>query len=112
MNVYDSANELCKAIKESHEFKVVKDAKAKLAADKNAEDMVKDFLKQKEALEIAQYTGKTPDKAEVDKVQKLYEVLSLNPVASEYIQGYIRFQMMFADISKSIGETVKEVIGE
>ena len=52
MNVYDEMNNLCKAIKESHEYKVLVEAKGKLATDSSAESMVKDFLKQKQELEI------------------------------------------------------------
>jgi len=110
MNVYDEMNNLCKAIKEAHEFKVMKESKLKLKADKTAEDMVKDFLKKKQELEIMQYQGKKPEKEEMDKVQKLYEVLQLNPVAAEYIQNYIRFQMMIGDISKTLGDTIKEAV--
>ena len=48
----------------------------------------------------------------MEKVQKLYEVLSLNSVANDYVQAYIRFQLMINDISKTIGDVVKEVVGE
>ncbi len=110
MNVYDEMNNLCKAMKESREFSMMKEARIKLATDKTAEPLVKDFLKQKQDLEIIQYSGKQPEKADIEKVQKLYEVLQLNPVAAEYLQTYIRFQMMVGDISKSIGDTIKEAV--
>ena len=110
MNVYDEMNNLCKAIKESHEYKVLVEAKGKLASDSSAESMVKDFLKQKQELEIAQYQGQKPDDAKVKKMQELYNVLQLNPVAAEYIQSYIRFQMMFGDLSKTLSDTLKEVM--
>lgn len=66
-------------------------------------------MKQKQDLEIIQYSGKQTEKADIEKVQKLYEVLQLNPVAAEYLQTYIRFQMMVGDISKSIGDTIKKL---
>lgn len=110
MNVYDVVNDLTKAIKGSHEFKALQEAHAKLKLDADAEKLAQDFLKQKQELEIAQYTGKTPSKEENEKVQKLYEVLALNPVAMDYLQAYIRFQMMVGDISKSIGDVVKEAV--
>ena len=43
-------------------------------------------------------------------MQDLYNVLQLNPVAGEYIQAYIRFQMMFGDLSKTLSDTLKEVM--
>ena len=36
----------------------------------------------------------------------------LNTVAMEYLHAFMRFQMMMGDISKSIGDVVKEVAGE
>ncbi|MCH3914625.1 MAG: YlbF family regulator [Acidaminococcaceae bacterium] len=110
MNVYDEMNNLCKAIKESHEFKLVQESKGKLKADKTAEDMVQDFLKKKQALEIQQYQGKEPSKDDIAKVEKIYDVIKLNPVAADYVQNYVRFQMMIADISKSLGDTIKEAV--
>ncbi len=110
MNVYDQMNQVCEAIRDSHEYKMMQEVKPKLAADKDAESMVKDFLKQKSEIELAQYQGKKPDEAQVQKMQKLYEVLQLNPVASEYIQNYIRFQMMLGDLSKAFSDTIKEAV--
>ncbi len=110
MNVYDEMNKLCQGIKETHEYKMLAEAKPKLAADKSADDMVKDFLKQKQEIEIAQYQGQKPDDAKVKKMQDLYNVLQLNPVASNYLQAYIRFQMMITDLFKTLGDTIKEVL--
>ena len=110
MNVYDEMNNLCKAIKESHEYKMMQDVKAKLKGDSSAEPLVKDFLKQKSEIELLQYQGKEPPKEQIEKMQKLYGVLQLNPVASEYIQNYIRFQMMIGDLSRTLGDTIKEAV--
>lgn len=110
MNVYDEVNSLTKTIRQTREFTVMKEARVKLKADATADSMVQDFLKKKQELEFAQISGKTPDKEEMDKVQKLYEILALNPTASEYIQAYIRFQMMVNDISKSLGDVIKEAV--
>ena len=112
MNVYDAANDLGRAMRESQEYKRLAEAKKKLSADAPAESMVKDFMQQKQELEIEQFSGKTPDKNKMEKVQKLYEVLSLNSAANDYVQAYIRFQLMINDISKTISDVVKEVVGE
>ena len=110
MNVYDEMNKVCEAIKESHEYKKIHESKEKLKSDKDAESMVKDFLKLKSQIELAQYQGKQPEKADTEKMQKLYEVLQLTPVASDYIQNYSRFQMMIGDLSKTLGDTIKEAV--
>lgn len=62
MNVYDEMNNLCKAIKESHEYKMMQDVKAKLKGDSSAEPLVKDFLKQKSEIELLNTKAKNPQK--------------------------------------------------
>lgn len=112
MNVYDNANELARAMRESHEYKKVKEAAAALGKDENAKKMVDEFFELTQEAEIARYQGKEPDKETTDKIQRLYGVLSLNSDAMEYLNSYMRFQMMLADITKSIQEVVKEALGE
>ena len=86
MNVYDVVNDLTKAIKGSHEFKALQEAHAKLKQDADAEKLAQDFLKQKQELEIAQYTGKTPSEEENEKIQKLYD---LQNNKSEFLRDFM-----------------------
>ena len=81
MNVYDNANELARAMRESHEFKKLKEATAVLNKDENAKKMVNEFL-------------------------------SLNQDAMQYLNSFMRFQMMLADVTNSIQDVVKEAMGE
>ncbi len=59
MNVYDNANELAKAMRESHEFKKLKEATAVLNKDENAKKMVNEFLSLNQQAEMEKYQGKT-----------------------------------------------------
>ncbi len=111
MNVYDNANDLAKAIKDSHEYKKLLSAKKDLSGDADAGKMVKDFLGKQAELQLEAMSGKQPDQAKTEQLQKLYELLSMNSKAREYIQCYMRFQMMMEDISKTISEAVKDVVG-
>ena len=99
MNVYDCANELAKALKESHEFKKLQEARVVLKKDAQAE-------------ELAKYQKQEVDKEKEEKLQKLSSLLSLNPTAMEYLHAFMRFQMMMADITKTINDVVKEAVGE
>ena len=81
MNVYDNANELARAMRESHEFKKLKEATAALAKDEGAKKMVDEFL-------------------------------ALNQDAMQYLNSFMRFQMMLADVTNSIQDVVKEAMGE
>jgi cell fate (sporulation/competence/biofilm development) regulator YlbF (YheA/YmcA/DUF963 family) len=109
MNVYDCANELAKALRESHEFTLLKEEKAKLATDKTSQDLVNDFLKLSQEIEILKYQKKEVAAEKTEQLNKLTGVLNLNPSAVAYLNAFMRFQMMMQDVTKSITDVVKEV---
>lgn len=112
MNVYDCANDLAKAIKTSHEFGKIQEARTVLKEDPKAEELANDFLKLSQEIELAKYQGQEVSKEKEEKLQNLSSLLSLNPKAMDYIHAFIRMQMMLADVSKTINDVVKEAIGE
>ena len=112
MNVYDCANDLARAMRESHEFKKLKEANEILAKDPETKKLVDEFLQLSQEIEIAKFQGQEPEKEKTEKLQKLYGVLGLNRDAMEYLNNFMRFQMMMADISKSIQDVVKDVMGD
>lgn len=61
---------------------------------------------------MAKYQKQEVDKEKEEKLQKLSSLLSLNPTAMEYLHAFMRFQMMMADITKTINDVVKEAVGE
>ena len=111
MNVYDCANELAKALKESHEFKKLQEARVVLKKDAQAEELANDFIKLSSEIELAKYQKQEVDKEKEEKLQKLSSLLTLNPTM-EYLHAFMRFQMMMADITKTINDVVKEAVGE
>ena len=86
MNVYDCANELARAMRESHEFKKLKEANEILDKDPDTKKLVNEFLQLSQEIEIAKYQGQEPDKEKTEKLQKLYGVLGLNRDAMEYMR--------------------------
>lgn len=112
MNVYDCANELAKAMRESHEFKKLKEANELLAKEPETKKLVDEFLQLNQEVEIAKYQGQEPPSEKTEKIKSLYNLLALKSEAMEYLNAFMRFQMMMADITKSINDVVKEVVGE
>lgn len=112
MNVYDNANELAKAMRESHEFKKLKEAAAVLAKDADAKKMVNDYLQTAQEVEFAKHQSKEPDKTAVEKFEQLQKLLSLNADAMQYLNAFMRFQMMLMDVTNSIQDVVKEAMGD
>ncbi len=112
MNPYDNANELAKSIKESHEYKKMLEAKKALDTDKDAAKMVKDFLIKQSEMQLEAMSGKEINKEKQEQIQKLYSLLVLNSNSQEYIQCYMRFQLMMEDIYKIMGEVVKPIMDD
>ena len=107
MNVYDCGNDLAKAIRESHEFKKLKEAKA--ALDPQGKELTEKFLRLNMEAQMAQAQGKEPEKSVTDEIQNIYKVIALNSNAMDYLNSFMRFNMMMNDIMKNIEAVVKEV---
>lgn len=107
MNVYDCGNDLAKAIRESHEFKKLKEAKA--ALDSQGKEMADKFIRLNMEAQMMQAQGKEPEKSVTEEIQNVYKVLALNSAAMEYLNSFMRFNMMMNDIMKNIEGVIKEV---
>jgi cell fate (sporulation/competence/biofilm development) regulator YlbF (YheA/YmcA/DUF963 family) len=108
MNAYDKGNELARALKESDEFKALGKARRELDTDSSARDMVKDFLRKQMEMQLEAMSGKSDVKAKQESLQKMGELLALNPRARDYIAAYFRFQQVMQDVYKMIGDAVGE----
>ena len=71
MNVYDCANELAKAMRESQEYKKLKEAKAALEQDPKGKEMAEEFLKLSQEIELAKYQGQEVPEEKM-KITKAY----------------------------------------
>ncbi|MCQ2372891.1 MAG: YlbF family regulator [Phascolarctobacterium sp.] len=107
MNVYDCGNDLAKAIRESHEFKKLKEAKA--ALDPQGKEMADKFIRLNMEAQMMQAQGKEPEKSVTEEIQNVYKILALNSAAMEYLNSFMRFNMMMNDIMKNIEGVIKEV---
>lgn len=108
MNVYDKAHELARALKSSDEYRAFLAAKTLVDGDAEAKKMVRDFIIKKAEVEYEAMAGKAEDKAKIEQLQRMYELLAFNSKAREFMEAYSRFQRTMADVSKIIGEAVAE----
>ena len=112
MNVYDSANELARALKESREFQNLKETKETLAKDPDALKMAQEFMALNVEVGMAKYQGQEPEKEKTEKADKLLSILQLNLDAVAYLQAMMRFEMLMNDINKALADVVKQVLGD
>ncbi len=106
MNVYDQAHQLAKAIKESEEYKHFQGAEMQLKNKPDLEQMMKDFQQKSMEIQIKQMGGEQPDAEEMQKLQQLYSIVAMDPMASAYMEAEMRFSLMMKDVYEILGEAI------
>ncbi len=114
MEIYDTANKLAEEIKNSTQYKNLKNSKENLFSDPQKKELIEEFEKLKQEVQLMEI--KRANNQEIDeedkkvKVAKLYNVLIENKDIKEYFDYEIEFSKMMTDINKIIGDAIKEVI--
>ncbi len=106
MNVYDQAHQLAKAIKESEELKHFDGAQMQLKNKPELDKMMKDFQAKSMEIQLKQMSGEQPDAEEMQKLQQLYSIVAMDPMASAYMEAEMRFSLMMKDVYEIIGEAI------
>ena len=110
MNVYDTANKLAEEIKQSEEFIIYQMAKQAINLNFELKSKIEEFEKARyDAQIIAIQTGKD-DENKMRHVQELYGELIQNQEASKYFDAEMKFNIMFADVNKIIGNVIQRLI--
>lgn len=107
MYVYDKANELANALKESSEYKAFKTAREKVNANAQSKQMVNDFKKKQFEMQNIQFLGQQPDQEKLGQLQSLYQVIMMNPDISEYLNTEMTFSKVFSDVYKILGDAIE-----
>ena len=106
MNVYDQAHQLAKAIKESEEFKHFEGAQMQLKNKPDLDQMIKDFQQKSMEIQLKQMAGEQPDAEDMQKIQQLYGIVAMDPMAASYMDAEMRFSIMMKDVYEIIGEAI------
>lgn len=110
MEVYDNANHLAKAIKDSKEYQEYKALKQELFVDLKLKEQVEEFEKIRYEEQLLAMQGEKQSDEKMKKLQELYAILVQNPKVKEYFEKEVRFNVMIADVNKIIGEAIKDVL--
>ncbi len=110
MYVYDEANNLAKAIRESKEYNEYKKAKDEMVATPEMKAKIEEFEKIRYEVQVMTFEGKTQDEEKMKKLQEMYDMLMKEPKIKEYFDIEVRFNIMLADVNKIISESVKDLL--
>lgn len=111
-NVYDQAYALARAIRESDVYKQFKQLQNEVNADSATKQMLDDFRKKQLDLQLRQMQGEQVPQEELDKMQKLYEVVRLNPAINRLLEVEQRFGLLMEDLNKIMAEPLKDLYQE
>ncbi len=110
MNVYDTANRLAQEIKTSEEYNNFKVAKQAINLNSELKAQIDEFEKARYEVQItAMQTGKN-DEEGFKKVQEMYAKLMENSDAKKFFEAETKFNILFADVNKIIGESVRDLM--
>ena len=114
MEIYDTANRLAEEIRNSKQYKDLKESKDKLMADSNKRQLIIDFeelKKEVQLIEVQKMQNKEVDEeAKKEKLAKMYNVLIENKDIKDYFDYEIAFNQMMVDVNKIIGNSIKDVL--
>ncbi|WP_053220455.1 YlbF family regulator [Virgibacillus senegalensis] len=110
-NIYDSAYGLEKAIRESEEFKGLKEAYDKVMADESAKKMFDDFRTTQMQLQEKQMQGQEITEEEVEKAKGVVELVQQHPEISKLMEEEQRLNVVINDVSRIITKPLEELYG-
>jgi cell fate (sporulation/competence/biofilm development) regulator YlbF (YheA/YmcA/DUF963 family) len=108
MNIYDKAYDLARALQESDELKELTQLNEQIQADPDSKRMLDDFRQRQVELQQKMMSGEMPAKEEMDKLEKLYEVISLNPSLRRLFEAERRLGVIMEDVQRIISEPLKD----
>ena len=110
MNVYDTVNKLAQEIKNSEEFKSYKKYKELIKSNPEINEQIKKFETLRYEIQISAMQGLQVSKEKEKELQDIYTELLAMENVKEYFEAEFKFNILFADVNKIIGDSVKEVL--
>ncbi len=110
-NLYDSAYDLEKAIRESNEYKELKSLFDQVNSDESAKGMFENFRNMQMNLQQKQMTGQEITPEEVEQAQKTVALVQQHEAISKLMEAEQRMSMAIADLNKIIMKPLEDLYG-
>ena len=108
-NIYDTANQLAKEIRESTEYNEYKKARQNVLANPDLKSKIEEFEKIRYDVQVLAMEKGEENPEKMKKLQEMYTILVENKDIKEYFDLEVRFNVMVADINKIIAESMEEI---
>jgi cell fate (sporulation/competence/biofilm development) regulator YlbF (YheA/YmcA/DUF963 family) len=109
VNLYDAANELERAIRQSDEYTRLKKMYQEVYADPTARKMFESFRDIQMNLQQKQMMGQDISQQEVEQAQKMVQLVQQNPKIVQLMEAEQHMSMIIADLNKVIMKPLEEL---
>jgi len=110
MNFYDNINNLVSSFKKTDEYTEYMRLKDELKKTPETYNMLKDFKDKQNELQIEYINGKEVSKEKQDEMQNLYSIICQNEDCRKLLECEMKINVMLADLQKSLGEAIEEIV--
>ncbi len=107
MLAYDTAHRLARELTETEEYRALIQARNKVYESEANKTMLEDFQKKQTELNKAHLAGEQVPPEKVEQLQKLMEVMMMNPVIRDYRIAELKIVRLMGDIEKILWDAVR-----
>lgn len=111
MNLYDSAYDIEKALRNSDEYKQLQQAYEKVNGDPEASGMFDDFRRVQMELQQKQMEGQDISEEEVMQAQAIANQVQQNQLVTQLMEAEQRMSMTITELNKIIMKPLDELYG-
>lgn len=104
MQVYDEANRLAAAIRESDLCREYRQLKEEIDGNETNRALIKEYKKLQMQLQLAAVAGSATSDADSQRFQQIGALLFAQPVTSQFLLSEMRVQQMMADVYKALSD--------
>ena len=109
-NIYDSANELSRGLRELPEYKAVKEAKDAIQADAEANKIFEDYIAFQQEIQVMAQTGQMPDASFQGKMDSISKQIEGNDLVSSFFNKQQQLSIYLSDIERIVFEPISELL--
>lgn len=109
MSVHEKAQDLATALKESSEFKNMKQAVQDIEANPEAKQMMEDFKVKQQELQQKMMAGEQPGEDEMKQMESQFQVINMNEDVKKIFDAERSFGAVMEDVNKIMSEALQGI---
>lgn len=108
-NIYDTANQLEREIRESSQYNALKEAFERIQANEISKKLFEEFSELSVKLQSQQMTGQEMEEADLEKIQALTEQVGLDELISDLILKEQQMSYLINDLNRVITQPLSDL---